>query len=146
MLVFLNGGKMAILFPSDEWIQTMMMELNQSDAYLAAAKNWEGDIYFIIEPGGSLKENTILYMDLFHGKCRDAYLVNSNNDRPKPVFEISAPIANWKKVMTKKLDPMQAIMTGQLKIRGNMAIIMRNVRAAKELVESCTRIDTIFPI
>ena len=48
--------------------------------------------------------------------------------------------------MTKQLDPIQAMMTGQLKLRGNMAVIMRYVRAAKELVESCTRIPTIFPI
>jgi putative sterol carrier protein len=48
--------------------------------------------------------------------------------------------------MTKKLDPIQAMMTGSLKLTGNMAIIMRNVRAAKELVESCTRIETEFPL
>ncbi len=137
---------MAIFFPSDEWIKTMMEDLNASSAYLDAAKNWEGDIFFVVEPGGDLKERVILYMDLYHGKCRDAFQVNGQENTPKPVFEISAPITNWKKVMTKKLDPMQALMTGQLKLRGNMAIVMRNVRAAKELVESCTRIDTIFPI
>jgi putative sterol carrier protein len=137
---------MSIYFPSDEWIKKMMVDLNNSDAYLDAAKNWEGDLFFIIEPGGNLKESVILYMDLFHGKCRDAFEVNGRPNPPKPVFEISAPIANWKQVMTKKLDPMQALMTGKLRLRGNMAIVMRNVRAAKELVESCTRIDTKFPI
>jgi len=140
------GAVMPIFFPSDQWIKTMMDDLNHSAAYLDAAKNWEGDLFFVIEPGGDLKENVILYMDLHHGKCRDAFAVNGQPNPPKPVFVISAPIANWKKVMTKKLDPMQALMTGQLKLRGNMAVIMRNVRAAKELVESCTRIDTEFPI
>ena len=48
--------------------------------------------------------------------------------------------------MTKQLDPMQAMMTGKLKLQGNMAMVMKNVRAAKELVESCTRIDTDFPV
>ena len=137
---------MSIYFPSDEWIKTMMEDLNNSSAYLDAAKNWEGDLFFVIEPGGSLTENVILYMDLFHGKCRSAFEVNGQREQMNPVFVISAPIANWKKVMTKKVDPMQALMTGQLKLRGNMAIVMRNVRAAKELVESCTRIDTSFPI
>ena len=37
-------------------------------------------------------------------------------------------------------------MTGQLRIQGNMIMIMRNVRAAKELVESCTHIPTRFPV
>jgi putative sterol carrier protein len=67
-------------------------------------------------------------------------------DVRKPVFRLSGTIENWKKVMTKQMDPMQAMMTGKLKLQGNMAMVMKNVRAAKELVESCTRIDTDFPI
>ncbi len=136
---------MAIPFPSDAWIKAMMEDLNNSSAYMDAAKNWEGDFFFVVEPGGSLGQPVTLYMDLFHGKCRDAYEV-PQPDQIKPAFRLSGPVTAWKKVMTKKLDPMQAMMTGQLKLSGNMATVMRNVRAAKELVESCTRIDTEFPV
>jgi len=86
-----------------------------------------------------------LYMDLWHGKCRDAHAM----DDPAalaPAFRLAGPVATWKKVMSKQLDPMQAMMTGQLKLTGNMAMVMKNVRAAKELVESCTRIPTDFPV
>lgn len=136
---------MPIPFPSDAWIKAMMADLNQSSAYLEAAKNWEGDFFFIVEPGGTLEKPVTLYMDLFHGKCRDAFEL-MEPDSKTPAFRLSGPVANWKKVMTKKLDPMQAMMTGQLKLSGNMSTVMRNVRAAKELVESCTRIDTEFPV
>lgn len=137
---------MPIPFPSDAWIKSMMEDLNASSAYYEAAKNWEGDFLFLVEPGGSLKLPTGLYMDLYHGKCRDAYAVEDALSSINPAFRLTGPVANWKKVMTKKLDPIQAMMTGQLKLSGNMAIIMRNVRAAKELVESCTRIETEFPL
>jgi putative sterol carrier protein len=52
----------------------------------------------------------------------------------------------WKKVLTKELDPIQALVTARLKLKGNMVMIMKNVKAAKELVESCTRVETEFPI
>jgi putative sterol carrier protein len=136
---------MPISFPSDAWIKALMEDLNVSQAYLDAAKNWEGDFYFIIQPGGTLAKTVTLYMDLWHGKCREAYDATGNNGRV-PVFRLSGPVATWKKVMTKKLDPMQAMMTGQLKLTGNMSMIMRNVRAAKELIEGCTRVDTEFPV
>ncbi len=136
---------MPIPFPSDAWIKAMMADLNASNAYLEAAKNWEGDFYFIVEPGGALDKPVTLYMDLFHGKCRDAFEA-ADPGAKNPAFRLSGPVATWKKVMTKKLDPMQAMMTGQLKLSGPMAIVMRNVRAAKELVESCTRIETDFPV
>jgi len=136
---------MSIPFPSDAWIKAMMEDLNNSSAYLDAAKNWEGDFFFVVEPGGTLEQPVTLYMDLFHGKCRGAYALSAGQQLT-PAFRLVGPVATWKKVMTKKLDPMQAMMTGQLKLQGNMAIIMRNVRAAKELVESCTRIATEFPV
>ena len=135
---------MAIPFPSDVWVKAMMADLNQSETYAAAAKNWEGDFLFIVQPAGSLDHSVGLYMDLQHGKCNSAYAV-TDLDTVKPVFRLTGPVSAWKLVMTKKLDPMQAMMTGKLKLQGNMGIVMRNVRAAKELVESCTRIDTLFP-
>ena len=135
---------MSISFPSDSWIKAMMVDLNASAAYKKAAEKWEGDFCFIIEPGGELDTPVTLYMDLWHGECRDAYEVNGS--KPNPVFKLSGPVATWKKVMTKKLDPIQAMMTGQLRLVGNMAMVMKNVRAAKELVEACTRIPTEFPV
>ena len=135
---------MTLPFPSDVWVKALMEDLNASQAYLVAAKNWEGDFYFIIEPAGSMTEPVTLYMDLQHGKCLEAFAVNGHVK--DPVFRLSGPTATWKKVMTKKLDPMQALMTGQLKLTGNMAMVMRNVRAAKELVESCTHVPTEYPV
>ena len=136
---------MTIPFPTDEWIKAMMLDLNESKSYKDSAKNWEGDFLFVIQPGGSLEKEVRLYMDLWHGKCRNAYAVQEDSDL-QTAFVLRAPVANWKKVMTKQLDPIQAMMTGQLKLQGNMAMIMKSVRAAKELVESCTRIPTEFPI
>ena len=137
---------MSINFPGDTWIKTMMEDLNASKAYLEAAKNWEGDFIFYIEPGGTLDKSVGLYMDLHHGVCRDAFALDPESPPKISAFRLSGPVATWKKVMTKKLDPIQAMMTGQLKLSGNMAVVMKNVRAAKELVESCTRIDTEFPL
>jgi putative sterol carrier protein len=122
-----------------------MEDLNHSHPYAEAAKNWEGDFYFVVEPGGKLNKPVTLYMDLWHGKCRDAFLVE-NESAKSPVFRMTAPAATWKKVLTKQLDPIVGMMTGQLKLKGNMAMVMKNVRAAKELVESCTRIPTEFPL
>ena len=48
---------MAIDFPSQEWLEALMKELNSSKPYQEAAKNWEGDFYFVFEPEGGLKES-----------------------------------------------------------------------------------------
>lgn len=136
---------MAYKFPSDAWIKALMEDLNHSETYAEAAKTWEGDFYFVIEPGGAQEKTILLYMDLWHGKCRDAYEVSDESSK-SPAFRMTAPVATWKKVLTKQLDPIQGMVTGQLKLKGNMVMVMKSVKAAKELVESCTRIDTEFPL
>jgi putative sterol carrier protein len=134
-----------VMFPSQEWVKELENELNTSDAYAEAGKNWEGDFYFVIDPDkeNPQQETTYLYMDLWHGKCRDAYLVN-DKEAKKPAFIMSGTYSKWKRVVTAQLDPIQGLMTGQLKLKGNMIMVMKNVKAAQEMVKACTRIDADF--
>ena len=134
-----------VLFPSDEWVKALEQELNSSEAYADAGKNWEGDFYFVIDPDkdSPIKEPVYLYMDLWHGKCRDAYLV-ADKDTKNPAFIMSGAYAKWRRVITAQLDPIQGLMTGQLKLKGNMVMVMKNVKAAQEMVKACTRLDAEF--
>jgi len=135
---------MAYLFPSAEWTEQLMTEVNRSEAYASSAKTWEGDFYFVIEPGPGVKEPVKMYLDLWHGKCREAYLV-TGPDTKKPEFTISATLDNYRKVFKKELDPIQALMTKKLKVQGNMMKIMRAVKATLDLVNCCSLIDTVYP-
>ncbi len=132
-----------VQFGSAEWLQALRDELNRSAAYADAAKNWEGDFYFVVDPDGPVTEPMYLYMDLWHGKCREVRLVQDRSEK-KPAYVMSGPYGKWKKVVTGQLDPLQALATGQLKLKGNMINVMKNVRASQEVVRACTRIDTEF--
>lgn len=135
---------MAIEFGTDEWIKAVMVELNESQAYRDAAKNWEGDFYFIINSGDGIEEDIYLYMDLWHGECRDAFRMENPEDE-SPEFTISATLPDWKRVLTKELDPIQGLITRRLKLKGNMLKVMRAPKAAKELVNCCAQVDTAWP-
>jgi putative sterol carrier protein len=135
---------MAIDFPSQEWLEALMKELNNSKPYQEAAKNWEGDFYFIFETGDGLKERVVAYMDLWHGQCRSAYIVSDEKEK-NPEFTIRAPLGKWRKIIEKKLNPIQGMLTGQLKVRGNMMKIVKSPKSAIELVNCCTLIPTRFP-
>jgi putative sterol carrier protein len=131
-------------FGSEEWVQALKEAINASESYAEAAKTWEGDFYFIVEAGGPVAKEIVMYMDLWHGKCRDACICTDRAAK-KPAFVISAPIAVWRKIIDKKLDPIQGMMTRQIKLQGDMVKIMKAVKAAKELVECTTRVPTEFP-
>ena len=134
------------LFGSLEWATAFMEAINGSKPYEDAAKTWEGDFYFIIEAGGAVKEPGYVYVDLWHGKCRKVDVVTeATKDKYKPEFVLQAAVATWRKVAEKKVDPIQAIVTRQLKLTGNMGKIMRAVKAAQELVTCVTMVKNEYP-
>ncbi len=128
---------MAYIFPSAEWTEQFMNAINSSDAYASAAKNWEGDIILVIDGEGGI------YLDLWHGKCREAEYMG-DPDNKDAEFKISAPMAKWQNVLAKKLDPVQGLVTRQLKLDGNLVKIMKSVKAAQELVRCATTVDTEY--
>src|SRR5687768_5351527 len=135
---------MAIKFPSDEWVKALMVEINRSDAYREAAKNWEGDFYFVVNKSPGIAQDVFLYMDLWHGACRDAYEVSDPNSKT-PEFVLAAPLQVWQRVMEGMMDPIRALMTRQLKLQGNMMTIMKVPKSATELVNCCAKVDTEWP-
>jgi len=135
---------MAYLFGSEEWIKAFMEEVNKSEAYEKSATDWEGDFYFVVVPEKMLDRGAIYYLDLWHGKCRDARLVEDESQF-SPAFRLETSDVNWKAIVTKQLDPIKGMMTRKIKLQGNMAKIMRYVKAANELVNCATLVPTEFP-
>ena len=136
---------MTYKFPSTEWIKAFQDKLNSDERYAKIARNWEGDIMFHIESDGHLPEPYYFYTDLWHGTCRDAFEVDegqrSNLD---PAYILSASYTNIVRIMTGALDPMQAMITRKLKVKGSMAYMMRNVPVVLDFVRCVQDLDTEF--
>jgi len=137
---------MAYQFPSAEWLQALKEKINSDEKYAKVASKWEGDIMFQIEPDGLLTEMVYYYTDLWHGKCRDAYVVGEEQlSDLQPAFILSAPYGNIIKLLQGDLDPMQAMITRKLKVKGSMAYMMRNVPVVLDFVRCAQEIDS-YPL
>ena len=135
---------MGIMFATDEWGKALMEAVNNSEAYAKAAAKWEGDVYFITLAGEGVPKDTYLYLDLWHGKARDAYVVDDPASK-EVAFELRATVDTWRKVLDKKIDPIRGIMSGQLKLKGNMMTVLKAPKAATELVAAAMKVDTDWP-
>lgn len=132
---------MAYKFPSDEWVKALKKILNESESYQRSAKDWEGDFIFIVEADENYSDTSYLLVELLHGKCLGAGMADPDN-LPETDYTVSAPFTNWKKVIDAKLDPIQGMMTGQLKLKGNLMKVIRYPKAAQEIVSCCSLIPT----
>lgn len=130
-------------FPTAAWVQALSEKLNSDEKYAHIAHSWEGDMLFVIDPGGNLAQETKIYLDLWHGKCRNAYVV-SEKDVPKTVFSLRAPYENFARLLKGELEPMQALLTRKLGVEGNMAVLMRNIPTVLDFVRCCREVTDSF--
>jgi putative sterol carrier protein len=130
-------------FPSAEWMQAIEDKLNTDEKYAQIAHKWEGDVRLIIEPDAKFNESMWLYFDLWHGKCRDAYIEDQTPIKT-PAFILKAPYGNFVKVLSGEVSPMQAMMTRMLTVRGSMSVFMRNVPTVLDFVRCCQEVTNTW--
>jgi putative sterol carrier protein len=139
---------MAVSFPSAEWAAAYHAAINQNPLYKKAAATWDqGAIAFVCSPEPSLGLETAhaVVLDLLHGECRGAHYTTDPTQYNAAPFVIEASYAQWTSVLQGKLDPIKAMLGGQLKLtQGHLPTIIRDVEGSKQLVLSASTIDTTF--
>ncbi|GAB4469000.1 MAG: SCP2 sterol-binding domain-containing protein [Anaerolineales bacterium] len=130
-------------FPELDWFLKLKEKLNSDDQYARIAQQWEWDLLFVIEGDELLKEPVSVYMDLWHGTCREVRII-TDTEETKATFTLSAPYKHYVALLSGKLDPMQAMLTRKLRVQGNMAIMMRNVPTVLDFVRCCREVTDNF--
>jgi putative sterol carrier protein len=136
-------GGLVATFPTSEWLPALVEKLNKDPKYAQVARNWEGDMLVQIDPGGSLNSQVIYYLDLWHGKCREAYPLEDLN-AVKAAFVLKASYENYVHLLKGELEPMQALLTRKVGLNGNMAVLMRNVPTVLDFVRCCREVTDAF--
>lgn len=139
---------MAYPFPSPAWVQALISILNSDNRYAEIARNWEGDLVFAVEPDDDGQSNdpqaqvVRIYLDLWHGKCRDGYMVEDGMAVAPPAkYVLSALRSNFLRILSGELDAMQAMLTRRLRVDGSMAYMLRNVPTVLDFVRCARRVE-----
>lgn len=131
---------------SQEWAQALKDEINRSPKYKQAAEKWEGTVGLVVlaEPDKNAPQDAGVFMDLWHGEARDVK-ATTREEAATAEFVITGSYSRWKRVAKAELDPIRAIMTGQLKLKGNFPTLVRYTKASQELVNCTTKVPVIWP-
>ena len=121
-------------FPSKEWLEAFHNQLNNDQRYAEVAKNWEGDVLFEVEPDDGSSNNSFFHMDLWHGKCRAVQYYLDGEESPSSKFTLTATTSRYKSILNGELDPLQAMATRRLKVKGNMGYLLKNIPVVLDFV------------
>ena len=130
------------IFLTEDWLRKFEEKLNDDARYGEIAKNWEGDVVMTVNPGKNLEEPVVMYFDLWHGKCRQAYFVKEKIDE-EIAFLLQGEYENYARILKGELHPMQAMLTRKLSVQGNMGLLMRNVPTVLDFVRCAQEVTEI---
>ena len=129
-----------------EWTQILGEIIDGDAEYKAAAKTWEGAIALVVQakPEVGLDEDISVVLDLWHGDCRSGKVL-PKEEAAKAPYVMTGSLDTWKAVGTGKTDAIKATMLGKIKLKGNMANVVRHVKAAKRLADCTGLFESVWP-
>jgi len=145
----LSSQQKKYVFGSREWFEAFVEALNNDQEYNSAAKNWEDPIVlFMTNLPQAVKEffkteQIGAWLDLYHGKCRAFEIIEKPEQKEAPII-IMGTYENMKKVALGKLNPTIAVMTGRLRVKGNVAKLLSNAAASSAFVNVIKKVPTEY--
>lgn len=134
------------LFPSEAWWQDYTDRIKASKEYAEAAATWKGDVTFVVEaaPDKGLHDDVWSWLDLWHGECRGSKYGLTPEEGEQAKFVIRGTYRRWKEVVKKELGPIKGMMTGKLRLKGDIFVMIRHIKAATALVDIAGTVPTEF--
>ena len=134
---------MAVMFPSVEWLNELKDSLNADKTFEKAAAKWEGSLVMHVQADELLDKETIMWIDPYHGKVRDAKIINSL-DEEESEFVLGAQYSTWKAIINGEMDSMKAMMKGKIKVQGKLTTLLKQTKASNALIKVQQNMDTVF--
>lgn len=128
-----------------EWAAAFLHAIEHDAAYAQAAAKWIWPIALVLEatPEHGHPEAVAVELALDRGRCHGAEI-----RAPETVtapFVLTAPWDTWKSVVRGDMDPLAAVVRGQIKVQGPLATLMLQAKAAVALLECARAVPTRFP-
>lgn len=134
------------IFFTPEWVALYEKAINEDNVYREAARDWDGSVvlHVLKAPNYGLDIDLYIFLDLSRGECRKARIVPPEAGEAGK-FVITGSADRWMDVGRKKLDIVQGMMQAKMKLKGDLATIVRFVKASTRLAEIASNVGGKFP-
>ena len=135
------------VFPSREWCEALVAAINEDPETPRAGVGWDGDFAAAVlaEPP-FLKEPFAGYVQPANGKIVGFRILEDLDEieEIEPAYEARASYTVWKRLILGSLDPIEALVSGNLKFRGDLEPIVARVQFKELLRRAMAKVPTTF--
>jgi putative sterol carrier protein len=138
---------MALEVFTDEWARACCERINTHEGYRAAGAAWTDAVVLVMSADAAhgVPTDRAFWLDLHAGTCRGTRAATAHDLDTAP-FVLGAGPAAWEQILSGRLDPVTALMTGRMRLaRGGLFALAKHAGAAKELVRAAGEVPAVFP-
>ncbi len=128
---------------TQNWADAFRDAVNRDVTYRQAGIGWTETVALVLDDGApvGLIGPVALEVTLDRGLCNMARIISP--DACIAAFVFRADYATWMEVMGGGVDPMAAVMRGQIRLTGNVATLMMHARAITALVRCAQSVSSV---
>jgi hypothetical protein len=116
-------------FPSLDWCEALVRELERDTTILPALKEWGGrSVGVVIGKDGGLARDFCIFAkpDKALPKLLELRLCEDEDDLEleEPDYLFRAPLGTVKQLILKQLDPLEVLRKGQVRVEGDLKFLL----------------------
>jgi putative sterol carrier protein len=133
------------VFPSVEWVEELAKRLNADTKYRDSSENWKGKLVLVaLAQPGMLPNDVAIGLDPTGGTIKDVVVV-PDYKTSGAAYTLIAKYSVWKDVLKSKHDILAGVMTGKIKLRGNVFTLMLQLKTPEIMMRVMREMPTRFP-
>ena len=135
-------------FASSEWLEAVVREVNGHSDLGRAIAGLGADLAAVVERDPRYFPRGAAAWGRHEGGRIVAWRILEDEDdvlELAPAYVVRAPLAVWKDLLRGRADPVEAALTGRVKVKGDLDGLVRRAGYRYIVDEALRRVATVFP-
>lgn len=135
-------------FPSPEWIAALVAAVNRHPDLPRALSGLGGDLCAVVEAEPPAVPRPVAAWGRHQGGRIAEWRILEDLDEIleiEPAYVVRAPYRLWKDLLSRRADPVQAALTGRVRVEGDLESLVRRAQYRYIVEGALAVLSTEFP-
>jgi hypothetical protein len=137
----------AVRFPTAEWLAALVEAVNRQPDLSRALAGLGADLAAVVEADPPALRSPIAAWGRQEGGRVAEWRVLEDEDEIlelEPAYVIRAPYRLWKELLLRRVDPVQAALSGRVRVKGDLEGLVRRAAYRYIMEEALRAVPTEF--